>query len=169
MKLLGAAMILTASFCAGIIHSLTKRQRIDNLQEICSALALMEGELGARLTPMPELIRLLAGRAPGQTGAFFSVLSASMDRLGEEDFASLWQMAVRQTMRSMEEAEREELCRLGLILGQYELEKQLAAIRTCMVVLRGGLETAQNKYLTEKKLSLGLPAAAGALLIIVLF
>ena len=169
MKIAGAALILSASLYTGLLHARTKRQKISCLRDICGALLLMEGELDARLTPMPELICFLAEKTQGQVGAFFSSLSLSMVRLGEEDFASLWRTAMKQAVNFVGAPEMEELCCLGTVLGQYELDKQLSAIRACISVLRTSMEAAQRKYQDDRRLIMGLPAAIGALLIIVLF
>ena len=162
-------MILAACFGAGTMVSQVKKQRIETLRGLCAALELMEAELGTRLSPMPELVGLLAGKMGGQTGAFFSHLSSLMEKLGAEDFSALWQEAANAMLDALDAADLDELCRLGHILGQYELDKQLAAVRLCAAALRSGLDAAEKEYPGEKRLGLGLSTAAGALLIIALF
>ncbi len=168
MKLLGAALILAACLGAGAVYALAKRQRMETLQGLWGALGLMEGELETRLSPLPELVRLAAAEAQGQAGAFLDSLSGRLDRLGEAEFAQLWREAAEEQLSALNPEEREEICRLGLVLGRYELEKQLAALGACRAILRTGLDEAVLRYPGEKRLGLGLGAAAGALLVIAL-
>lgn len=168
MRLWGAALILTACLGAGLLRTASVRRRMETLRGLCGALELAEGELETRLTPLPELVRLLAGRSSGQTGDFFRLLDASFGFLGAEDFAALWSRAAATALTALSSADREELVRLGQVLGRFELDRQLAALEACVRALRGELEAARVRYPGDRRLSLGLGAAAGALLIVVL-
>lgn len=167
MRIAGAALILAAFVAAGLGAVGGKKRRIGVLRSLTGALERMEGELDTRVTPLPELCRLLSADG-GQAGAFFAAVAASLDRLDRLTFSQLWREAGEACLGALEPEEREELDRLGQILGRYALPEQTAAIRACRAALRGRLEAAERAYPEQRRLSLGLGASAGLLLIIVL-
>ena len=114
------------------------------------------------------MARLLSERAGGQAGTFFTLLSASLEQLGQESFSRLWSRAAEAALGCLNLEEIEEISGLGLILGRCELGRQLAALDSCTAVLRTNLREAEGAYPGQRRLSLGLGGAAGALLIIVL-
>lgn len=167
MKILGGALIFLGFLAAGLVHTSAEKKRIETLCQLVLALELMEGELSARRTPLPELTALLANRSTGQAGAFFRQLADSMEQLGDRSFDTLWSRAA-ENLNALDRGEREELIRLGPVLGRFEMDKQLAALGCCCSALREALRGAQSRYPDKQRLSLGLTAAAGALLIIAL-
>lgn len=168
MKGLGAALILAGCLLSGALWTRTKSRRIRTLRQLCAALELLAGELETRAPPLPELAKLLAERAGGQAGTFFSLLSVSMEQLGRESFSQLWSRAAETVLESLGREEREEFAGLGMILGRCELARQLSALRACTAALRTNLREAEGLYPGQRRLSLGLTGAAAALLIIVL-
>ena len=168
MRWAGALLIFLAFAGFGAAFALAKKRRIDALRGMCAALELMNGELSARLTPLPELCGLLAGRASGAAGEFLGLLAASLPGLGERDFSALWREAAERSLGSLSGAELSEITRLGDIVGRYELAEQTRALELCLAELRNCLRAAQSAYPGEKKLGFGLAAAAGALLVVVL-
>ena len=65
--------------------------------------------------------------------------------------------------------ELDEIMRLGRVLGRCELDMQLAAIDRCTAHLDRALTRVRAEYPQLCRLSIGLPAAAGLMLVIVLF
>ena len=161
-------MILAACMAAGYTYIQGKKRRIETLVNLCEALELMAGELDMRITPLPELCRLLGEKARGEASAFFKMLSKSLKRLGATEFSQLWREAAESSLKALSGEEQREIERLGKVLGRYALDEQLSAIKACRAALRTGTEQARASYPGERRLGLGLPAAAGILLIITL-
>lgn len=168
MKYLGAALILTACVAGGLVYAGEMRRRARTLAGLSAALELMAGELEARLSPLPELCAFLSERTDGETGRFFTVLTASLSRLGGAEFAQLWHEAAKGSLCSLTEREMDELTRLGALLGRYALDEQLSALRACEAYLREAAERAGESYPEQRRLGLCLTATAGILLIIAL-
>lgn len=168
LKYVGAVLIFSAFLGGAVIYLLSQRQRVQTLSGLCSALDMAAGELSARAAPLPLLFELLGQRCEGAAADFFNALCGSMDRLGEEELFSLWHGATEKNLACLSTAEREEIDRLGGVLGRYEMEAQLTALRSCEAVLRSSLEQARADYPNRRRLGIGMTAAAGALLVIVL-
>lgn len=155
-------------FWAGCRMVNSRKERIAALRELEFALLLLRGELESRAAALPELCVFLRERTCGAARALFSGMAAQLSMLGEERFSSLWNRAVRESGTALEDREREELLGLGEVLGRYELETQLRRLEGCCTVLHQCREEAERAYPGQRRLCLGLSAAAGLLLAIVL-
>ena len=71
MKAIGIGAIISAFFFFARILIRRKKAEIDCLAELGRGMELMRAELGTRLTPMPELMRLLSDRCGGAAAASF--------------------------------------------------------------------------------------------------
>lgn len=169
MKILGAVMALAASGMIGFMRIAAGRSRKDTLEAFTGALVLMKGELSARLTPLPELTEYLAMNSCAGAGRFFRVLSERIVQLGRRELAELWTETARDTLTMLSADELDEIMRLGRVLGRCELDMQLAAIDRCTAHLDRALTHVRAEYPQLCRLSIGLPAAAGLMLVIVLF
>ena len=94
MRLLGALLIVAAGAALGISKYRALKKRADTLSALLSALEQMRGEISLRLTPLPELARLLSERGDAAVRAFFTGLSAGLERLDETGFSALWAAAL---------------------------------------------------------------------------
>ena len=119
IKYLGAFMILLSGLSLGLGRVMEGRRRIGTLRSVLAALELMQGELGANAAPLPELCTALCRRASPPAEDFFQTLNASLDRLGEEDFAALWGRAAEKELFALKNGELEEIKALGNIIGRY--------------------------------------------------
>ena len=166
MKAAGFVMILTAALLFTLQRLEAERKKADTLRELSALLEQMEALLESEAPPMPELIGRLRLRARGGAEAFLSVLSLSLDRLGERSFSELWREALSACPALPEQA-RWELERLGAVLGRCTLETQAEALKTARRSLRSLAEQTHRELPEKRRLLLGL-ALAAALLGIVL-
>lgn len=93
-----------------------------------AALEDMKGELAFRLPDMPQLLEGLARRAASPAAETFAGAGQELDRLGVEPFCELWRQAVEGCNALLSREEREDLCRLGEVLGRYGWEDQRQAV-----------------------------------------
>lgn len=168
MRALGALMAFAACGAMGLLRVMSERRRIDALAALSEALRVMRGELAARLTAVPELTEYMARHSRGDAKSFFSAVSDRLSQLGKRELAELWRESVMETLPALETYELRELASVGLVLGRCELDVQLAALDSCAAVLRAAQERAQAEYPQQKRLSLGVSAAAGLMLVTLL-
>lgn len=167
-KIFGAALIIAALSLGALSYLKQHRERMRLLEQLSAALDMAVGELSLRALPLPRLFELLSGRTQGAAAEFFSALCEGMDRLGDENFSTLWDEAATGKLPGLMPEEREELMRLGAVLGRYELERQLEALHACSAVLGDALCRTRRDYPERRRLALGMSACAGALMIILL-
>ena len=122
--------------------------------------------LRVRLCPLPELISELAGRG-GAAGEFYTGLAKKLDSIGEVDFSALWASSL-ECLTPLSRDELSALRALGDVLGRYELNEQLESIDICLDSLNRSMHGLQTQYPERRRLVLGLSAAAGILVLIVL-
>lgn len=168
MKGLGALLVLLGAVLggAGLCRERRKRQRL--LRDLIQGLTLILGELQLHAAPLGEVLSA-AERAAGGAGTFFAAVRESMELLGEESFSDLWKREAEERLSALPAAARDELVRLGAILGRVDLESETEGIAACRNTLTAQLETERAQTPGFQKLTLGLCACAGALLAIILF
>lgn len=169
MKYLGALLILLSALAFGVRLCAEKRQHNRILRDLLECLELLQGELELSGAPIPELLQSLAEKVSGETGAFLCRLSIGMERLGEDSFSQIWSETAKSCFSLLCQEEKEELCRMGSILGRLDLDAQLRALRYCCCFLRGRLEEAVRAYPDKRRLTLSLCACAAVFTVILIF
>lgn len=80
----------------------------------------------------------------------------------------MWAAAIKRTFPGFDNEERDELSRLGFVLGQSDLETQIMAINNCEDKINLALLSLRKELPQMKKLALGLAATIGAFTVILL-
>ena len=167
MHFLGLSAIMLASFGIGFQSLRLKRKRLQCLREMGDTLALWACELSGKQTPLPDLIKEGSLNASGEARRFLLCLSDSLSELGMRCFSELWINAASE-LSLLTEEERRELISLGKQLGRTELSRQLTQIDSCRRFFLLRLEKEESALQNNSRFLLGIPAAAGALLSILL-
>ena len=168
MRAIGATVILLAALSLGVAEFREKERHRRCLQQLCTALDLLEAELGTNAKPLADVFQELASRSKGDMLRFFRFLSDGFAYLDRISFFELWKEAVCVCLPRLTSGEREELLRLGGVLGKYELSRQCAALRQCAAFLGEELDRQRAHGRREDKLVMALPTALGLLLVILL-
>ena len=168
IHVLGAITILCCSAIIGVLNVVERQRQIKCLQQICTSLAILRGELEAKCQPLPDVFRELCSRSGRETFRFFSFVSAGFALLEERSFFEIWQEGVLTCLSQLSREEKNELIPLGSVLGRYDLPHQSAAIQRAISRLQEELDRQEKVCQKEKKLYLGIPTAMGILLIIML-
>ena len=169
MRGIGAAAILLASLSGGLLAARQKRMRLRCLRDLSELLTCMAAELSGKRAPLPELIDTCRLYASGDARGFLENMKKNLPLLGEASFSGLWTDSAEQTLTRLREEEYREWIQLGRQLGRVELERQMASLESCRASLSMRLAREEQLYQNDRRLCLGLPAAAGALLLILLF
>lgn len=167
MKLLGGLLVFLACAGSGVWRAALIRRRVRTLGTLDAALALLRGEICDRLTPLPEAVAA-AGGAAGETGAFFSALSAASAQIGDEPFSTLWQTAAEKNLCSLRTEELAAAAALGGVLGRYDAESQRKAIDACRDKLTAAYALAAPDARSAMRAAAGAGAAVGLILTITL-
>lgn len=168
MKVIGACVVMLASLCFGLQIQRDRKRRTRCLSTLTEALQLLTGELATNRTPLPELMNWTAKHTQGQASSFFRSMASAFSRLGSESFYELWHRAAMDCLTDLSSDNRDEVMAVGKQLGRVELSKQLAALEGCRNTLMQSLEREEKLFQKEKRISIGLPSALGAMLTILL-
>ena len=168
MKTAGLVLILCSAFLLGL-KSVDSRQRAAlAMGDFSSMLTLLSGELKSSAQTLPELLLAIRPRTRGKASAFVALLSARMDRLGEERFDSLWQDALRQTSAGLPADVLDELGKLGAVLGRYDAQTQCREMDSCASVLREKELKLKSELPQYRRLVFGLLLTGGGMIGLVL-
>ena len=168
IKLFGAVFAIAACLMAGNSYYISKRVHCRSLDAMCLMLRLMRSELSTLGADLRCVLESIAPRLETPASDFALLLSQSMDMLGQQSFEKLWTDCAATCLTALEGEELWALGELGAVLGRYELSQQLCALDACAERLCSMQEKAQSQLTAQRKLSLGLPAAFGIMLVIVL-
>lgn len=168
MRVLGILLVILGAVLAGEALCRERKRRQRQLRDLIQGLNLMLGELQLHASPLDELLSLAEGPA-GEAGCFFAAVGDSMERLGEESFSEIWRRAAENRLPGLNAASRDELARLGVILGRMDLEAETEAVAACRDALLSQLAAERAELPGFRRLSLGLSVCVGALLAILLF
>ncbi len=167
-RLTGACMIIAAFVYSGIYIINTKREKVRALRELCNALRQLHAELNTRLAPLPEITARLAKNTGKYAPVFFSDINACLIHLGEISFDEIWKNAADKTLDCIGAQEKDDIKRLGNILGTYELEEQLNAIILCCTALEKKLGCAEKELAEQERTCIGICSVLGVLVAVVL-
>lgn len=166
-RIFGACMIMGSFLYSGINIVNTKKERICALREIIHALRQLHAELNARLSPLPEITGRLSKTKGKYAPVFFSEISAALIHLGEISFGEIWRNAADKSLGCIGTPEKEELKRLGNMLGTYELAEQLNAILLCCTFLEEKLSCFEKKLSEQERTYIGICSVLGVLVAVV--
>ena len=164
----GAALVLGAWGYLGWRRMRWYSCRTDALWDLALGLERLAGELEDRTGELPDLLERLSAEE-SWSGRLFGCCRAQLERLGEQPLARLWEDGVRGAQLPLSREEGEVLLRLGAVLGRYDRERQRDAVDRTAQTFRTWAEQAAREHREQGKLSVMLCAAAGAVLVLMLY
>jgi len=168
LRLVGAAMLLTASAALGFGAAGTLNARVYELENLILSLKTMEWELADRLAPLPELLRRSSSCISGVVKDFYLLCISGLEHRREAPFSQIWQEAAESIPFHLDEHELSQLENLGSTLGRYDVTSQCAALRETREKLNVLLEKAREQKERMGRVYGTMGLASGALLVIVL-
>ncbi len=168
-KILGALLVTAATTTLGLLSAGKLKSRAKSLSGFVFALGLMKTEICNRLTPLPELLELLARQTEEPVNVFFTDCLLRLRSSRGKPFAEVWRAALRNCRElELNEGELETLTELGSALGRYDTERQGEAISSARKRLETQLQKAESEREKESKTRTMLGLAAGLAIAIIL-
>lgn len=128
-KWIGAILIIVSCSGCGFAIASGKRREEKLLWQLMDVLQFMERELAYRLTALPELCRMSAGRTRGILCTVFLNLYRELSWQKQPDAGSCMYAAIQRT-GEMPAKVRRLLVQLGHTLGRFDLPGQLEGIQS---------------------------------------
>jgi len=168
-KIIGAIMVTAATTSLGVMSVRQLKRRVRSLCSLVGALDIMRSEICTRLTPMPELLELLAAQTEEPANIFFANCLIRQRSMRGRPFAELWRSALESTEElELKEYELEPLLELGPALGRYDTDRQGEAILAAKKRLEAFLQKAESERDRESRTRAMLGVAAGVMITIIL-
>lgn len=128
-KWIGALLIIASCSGCGFAIAAGKRREEQLLWQLMDILQFMERDLQFRLTPLPELCRMTAGKTKGVLCTVFLNLYRELTWQKLPDVGSCMYAAIQRSGDIPVKARR-ILVQLGHTLGSYDLSGQLQGIQS---------------------------------------
>ena len=169
LKAAGAVLIMTAC-CFWAFSAVGElRRHVRTLESLAASMNVLEGEIFCRLSPLGDVVRLLADNAQEPACCFYKRVDENMEKLGESSFYAIWREAVVNCSElNLTREENELLCELGMSLGRYDVDKQAQAIKYTERQLEYMVKRASEQSRKDGKLHAVFPLLAGVFVIIIL-
>lgn len=168
IRTLGAGFSFLAFIMAACSYYLSRRNRCRELFSIRFMLVLLRSELSGSAAEMSVILSRIAPSLEASAKEFALSLLSDMDRLGLQSFEEIWRNAAMEHIDFPDERCCEALCRLGGVIGKYELEAQLSELDTVLIFINAKADELACALKTEKKLAFGLSSALGGMLVTLL-
>lgn len=162
MKLVGAALLVSAGLLAGISKSMEQRRKICVMDDMVRALGIISAEISFRAMPLPEIFSGLAEGGPKLTRDFFEILRQH----DGVDPGKLWSEAVAALFGNGEAVDMIEA--LAHILGRFDADDQIREIEKARAALAAAADAERNKTAQKLKNYPALGFCAGAVVAILL-
>ena len=167
-KWIGALLIIAS--CGGLGFSMATARRKEEalLRNLISALDYMQCELQYRLTPLPDLCRLVGKEQKGSIGIFFRNLSLELENQISPDVSSCVRAALAQ-MNPFPESTKKAIDMLGQLLGRFDAQGQLRGLEQVRQYCRETVDRlSENKEVRLRSYqTLGLCAGAALAILFV--
>ena len=171
LKLLGMFCILSGSTGLGIRFAKELDLRIQELSELQKLMILLKGEIRYMHQPLPEAFLQLSVSAASPLGDFFRHTAEALQRRQGRTAGKIWKENMDQDLKGLHISlrEREELEKLGSMLGYLDVEMQMNTLDYYLEQLKlsaaGAAETAKNC----RRLYQYMGVLGGAALVILIF
>ena len=163
-----AAVVVLCSALLSMNEVIRSRERVESLHALMEALGMLRDELVSLRVPLPELLRLLAGRCRGPAVRIFLETGSCVEKR-ELSVSAAWEKAIGGLdPLLLRQEERQALLALGRVLGRSGSEEQAAAIRRTEERLRLFTELEEKECVKRSRVRAALGAGAGVMLAILL-
>ena len=167
IRLIGAVLLTAGSAALGLGSAAHLRNRVQDLRGVICGLESMERRLASDLEPLEGM---LAGAVQDTTGRPRKLFEFCLGQLRENtgNFSGLWQAALDTESLFLGPFDMEELRQLGTVLGRYDGDSQLEALRRSVCRLEALLAEAEEQREKMGKVYGTTGISAGLLLTILL-
>ena len=165
-KWIGAILIMVSCSGCGFTIAAGKRKEEGLLLQLSGILQYMEADLQYRLTPLPELCRMVAGESKGLLQSLFLNLYRELTWQKLPDAGSCMYAALRRT-GEIPPRVRRLFVQLGHTLGRFDLPGQLQGIQAVQKHCEESLEAIRKNRDEQLRSYQTLGVCTGAALAII--
>ena len=158
-------LILIASSLIGKFLSKKYVYRVEELEEMRSALNMLKTKIKFTYEPIPEIFGEIGENSNKNVRTIFETAKEKMQTVGAN---VAWEEAVEETQSNLKKEDKQTLKTLAKLLGQTDTEGQIAQIEITEEFLEGQLKEAIQERQKNEKLYTRLGTIMGLAIVIVL-
>lgn len=170
LKLILCLSILLLTTGIGFLITSQYRNRVHHLQELITAMDLLESEIIYRKDPLAVISASISRQGLGLASKLFSLISIRLELYPDQDLRSHWLQGVEEVYgdTSLLAADLSILQGLGSQLGRSGMEGQKLMVQNQRRLLEHQLSDAREIQMRKSKVIQSLATAGGILLVILL-
>ena len=149
MKFIILSLIFGGTSYIGILISKKYDNRLKELQEIKSAIHMLEIKIKFTYDTIPKIFREIETKYMKNIGKIFGVASEKMESSSVE---KAWNDAIDETTNNLTKKDKEILKDLGKLLGKTDVEGQISQIKLVLDFLEIQIGEANSEKLKNQKL-----------------
>ncbi len=169
MKLFLSIFIVGLSVATGFLATRSLHNRVLHLQELITALTVLEAEMKYLRDPIPYLFKNIGMRFRGPAGQLFLQMEEKLNDCGDFDFYTNWCKSVHEVYGggSLIPQDIDILCETGIELGKTDIEGQKGLFKRIFIRLEQQTALAETEKITKGRVRRSLCTAGGVLFVIV--
>lgn len=168
MNILGVVLIIFGCTAAGIKKARSLSELDRTYSELISALSLIKNEISSRAAPLDDILRVAAETTTGAAGRFILCVEDGFTKLGEESFCGIWSAAAESCLDIISERALTAVKVLGCSLGKYNGSMQCSALDRCINEISAEQKSLREMLCANRRMYVGIGAASGLIIAIVL-
>ena len=149
IKFITLGLIFFGTSFIGILISKKYENRLKELQNIKSALHLLEVKIKFTYDALPKLFREIEMKFSENIGKIFGLASEKMEVVTPE---KAWEEAINELSTNLTQKDKDILKDLGKLLGQTDIEGQISQIKLVSNFLDIQIEEANKEKMKNQKL-----------------
>lgn len=139
IKLFGAIFTIVGCCGVGLAMGQNHRRSIRSLEQLAKSLEWMAWELNCRMPPLAQLCQRTAQNSAGEVAKVFGQLSSELDAQLTPNVSACMTAALAAVPR-LPAVAVEHFINLGQVLGQFDLDGQVASLEAAASLCRRDLE-----------------------------
>lgn len=159
-------LILIVSSVIGRMLSRKYVHRLEELEEMKSALNILKTKIKFTYEPIPEIFEEISKTSMKNIGNIFK---RAKEKMNTKTANEAWEEAVIETESNLKEDDKNVLKALSKLLGQTDMEGQISQIEITEKFLDTQIKEAEEEKRKNEKLYTRLGTIMGLAMVIVLF
>lgn len=170
IKLIGSAMVITATTVLGIMLAKFKTDRVRQLRCLISALNIFETEIKFSLSLLPDAFIKISRSIDEKAGEIFSYTAQQISHY-RISACDAWDDAINRVKPNLciVKEDTEILLSLGSSLGEMDTENQIKSVRLVIEQLKHQEFKAEEDRAKGERLFRSLGVLSGLAIVIILF
>ena len=168
MQIIKIVMLFLIFILASLIGKMLSRKytyRLDELEEMKTALNILKSKIKFTYEPIPEIFEEIHKNANKNIGKIFKTAKENM----QKDSASIsWEKSIEEINCNLNNEDKNVLKILSKLLGQTDIEGQISQIEITQNFLENQIKEAQEEKQKNEKLYYRLGTTIGLAIVIIL-